>query len=122
MTADWRRSPRLVEVPRDQWPVIPGEASVRLRVFASRDYLVQVFHEPLPAVARLSICRTSRKGDRWADGITWDELQAIKDQCGYRDADAVELYPRRVDVVNEANMRHLWVMADPVPMAWRSEG
>jgi hypothetical protein len=34
-------------------------------------------------------------------------------------ADAVEVYPPAGDVVNVANMRHLWVLRDRLPFAWR---
>jgi hypothetical protein len=59
------------------------------------------------------------EGDRWADNITWDELQALKTQCGYGGHDAVEVYPPTRDVVNVANIRHLWVLAEKLPFAWR---
>ena len=35
------------------------------------------------------------------------------------DFDALELYPVNSDVVNVANLRHLWVMRDLVSFAWR---
>lgn len=108
----------LCEVPRSQWPN-PG--APQLRVFRSRDFLVQEFPASAPALVRLSVCRTSISGDRWQDGITWDELQRLKRECGYGNADAIEVFPADIDVVNVANMRHLWVMADPVACAWRNE-
>jgi len=37
------------------------------------------------------------------------------------DADAIEIFPADMDVVNVANMRHLWVMAEPVEFAWRKK-
>jgi len=106
----------LREVPRDQWPRQPD---AMLRVLRSRLFLVQEYAAPFPAKARLSVCRTSRVGDRWEDGITWDELQQIKRECGYGDCDAVEVYPADADMVNVAAMRHLWVMDAPIPFAWR---
>jgi len=106
----------LREVPRDQWP---DQSAPQLRVLRSRDFLVQEFAADSPAVVRLSICRTSLAGDRWQDGITWDDLQRIKRECGYGDSDAIEIFPPDADVVNVANMRHLWVMAEPIPFAWR---
>lgn len=51
-----------------------------------------------------------RDDDR--DGITWDELQAVKDEVFGPDAWCVEHYPAADDVVNEVNMRHLWIV-DP---------
>ncbi len=80
---------------------------------------MQEFEAPRPALVRLSINRTTIIGDRWADNITWDELQRIKNECGYTLHDAVEVFPAEKDVVNVANMRHLWVMKDPLPFAWR---
>lgn len=103
-------------VPREDWP---NPAAPQLRVLRSRDFLVQEFAADSPAAVRLSVCRTSLAGDRWQDGITWDELQRLKRECGYGDRDAIEVFPADVDVVNVANMRHLWVMAEPVPCAWR---
>lgn len=106
----------LQEIPRGEWP---NPRSSQLRVWRSRGFLVQEFNAPAPALVRLSVNRTSLAGERWDENITWDELQRIKAECGYADAEAVEVYPRDADVVNVANMRHLWVLLDPVPFAWR---
>lgn len=40
--------------------------------------------------------------------ITWDQLQQIKDVVWGQEARAIEVYPRRSDVVNAGNFRHLW--------------
>jgi hypothetical protein len=91
-------------------------------VFQSNKYLVQVFQEDsfeYPHLKRLSICRVKLgKVGRWQDGLTWDELQEIKRQCGYGDWYGVEVYPRDCDVVNVANLRHLWVMPEPLHIGW----
>lgn len=42
------------------------------------------------------------------DGITWDELQAVKDEFLGADCQAVEIYPQADELVNETNLRHLW--------------
>lgn len=106
----------LQEVPRSIWP---NPDSPQLRVLRSRDFLVQEFEASAPAVVRLSVCRTTLVNDRWQDGITWDNLQQIKRECGYGAADAIEIFPADADVVNVANMRHIWVMAEPIACAWR---
>ena len=106
----------LREVPRDEWP---NPTAPQLRVLRSRDFLVQEFAADGPARVRLSVCRTALAGDRWQDGIAWDDLQRLKRECGYGNADAIEVFPADADVVNVANMRHLWVMAEPVACAWR---
>lgn len=112
----------LVQVPRDEWPerVPPG----LVNVLRSRSYLVQVFNESHPAVCmRLSINRTgiTPKGG-WVQDIPWEDLQRLKREAGYGDLDAVEVFPPDADVVNVANMRHLWIMAEPLEFAWRKEG
>jgi hypothetical protein len=53
------------------------------------------------------------------DNIPWDDLQRLKTECGYGMFDAVEIYPNKRYEVNVANMRHLWIMADPLSFAWR---
>jgi hypothetical protein len=109
----------LQEVPRYQWP---NPDAPQLRVLRSRDFLVQEFGAPEPAIVRLSVNRTALSGDRWTDGISWEELQRLKAECGYASRDAVEVFPAERDVVNVANMRHLWVLRQPLEFAWRSSG
>lgn len=48
------------------------------------------------------------------DGITWDELQKIKNGCGFKHQDAIEFYPKDSDVINTGNYRHLYIMAEPL--------
>ena len=57
---------------------------------------------------------------RWKDDITWDELQEIKRQAGYGNQMAVEIYPDDLDIVNVANMRHLWILDEPLPIGWKN--
>ena len=116
---DPRRLPRfLVPVPERDWPSSPPGAPRPFEVYCSREYLVQVFHESRD-VYRISVCRTKRGPDgRWLDGITWDELQQIKREVGFGDHWAVEVFPADLDVVNVANMRHLWVLKEKPDFAW----
>jgi len=68
---------------------------------------------------RLTVNRTAMRPDgEWEDGITWDELQAIKREIGYGDYYAIEVYPKDADLVDLANMRHLWVPAEDLPYGW----
>lgn len=89
----------------------------------SNKYLVQLFKEDsqqFPGAVRLSICRTKlNPGLGWIDGITWEELQAIKSEIGHGDDYAVEIYPPDKDVVNVANMRHLWLIPGGLDLGWR---
>ena len=92
---------------------------LRSNVWANAYFLVQEFKED-GGVIRLTVNTTSIGGSgRWKDGISWDALQEIKSAVGYGDRDAVEIYPRDADVVNVANMRHLWITPEPISFAWR---
>lgn len=108
----------LCQVPQDQWPTVNKDCLTA--VWRSRDFLVQVFAEE-DGVFRLSVNRTIIDviTGRWVEAITWDELQRLKAECGYGARDAVEVYPSDRDVVNVANMRHLWVMPTELPFKWK---
>ena len=113
-----KRPSVLTQAPRYTWPEDGNDR--RIDVWVSRDYLVQVFDEA--GATRLSVNRTTLRADgRWDDRIEWDELQRIKRAVGYGDAYAIEVFPRDQDLVNVANMRHLWVMAEPLPYGWMKE-
>ena len=112
-----KRPALLTMVPREQWPAAQHDPK-RLEVWVSREYLVQVFDEG-DGVQRISANRTTARQDgRWDDGLSWDEMQAIKRQIGRGDLYGVEIYPRDRDVVNVANMRHLWVLPEPLSIGW----
>lgn len=48
-------------------------------------------------------------------GIPWEDLQELKDEALGKDVCAVEFYPRKWEVVNEVNRRHLWEIPDVLP-------
>ena len=107
-------------VPPESWPLAVASHTERpIAVWRSRNFLVQKYLAPAPAIARLSVHRTTLDGERWADQITWDELQQAKNEVGYFAHTCVEVYPPMRDLVNVANIRHLWVLAEPLPFAWR---
>lgn len=105
----------LQQIPRSQWPEQPRPPK---EVWRSRNYLVQIYDEA-GGIERMS--STVLRGERWADGIAWDELMNLKRQCGRGSRDALEVYPADRDIVNVANMRHLWLPAEPVSFAWRRQ-
>lgn len=50
-------------------------------------------------------------GHLWVEhsgAITWDELQEIKNLVWDAHVRAIEVYPSQDQVVNHANIRHLW--------------
>ncbi len=106
----------LVEIPKEKWPTTKGKPP--FRVLRGRKFFVQLYLEPNGVVrisvtkAELGMCR------KFADGISWDELQEIKRWCGYGDLMAVEIYPADCNIVNDANMRYLWVLNEFIPVGW----
>lgn len=109
---------RLVDVPRATWPRHAVPASL-VRVMRNRDFIVQVHDEP-GHVVRLTIRRAAydAKAQRWADGITWDDLQHLKTLAGYGGMTALEIYPPDDCRVDVAAMRHLWIVPAPPPFMW----
>jgi len=107
----------LVSVPLEDMP----PSTKAIAVWRNREYLVQVYHEKESGVvARLSINRTSLDAlGGWRQDIPWEDMQRLKREAGYGGFDAVEVFPRDMDVVNVANMRHLWVLQEQLPFAWR---
>lgn len=90
------------------------------RVWLSRYYMVQEYIRADTPI-RLSISRTKMKRNgHFEDGLTWDELQAIKAEIGYGDQWAVEIFPPDADLVHDANFRHLWIVLKPT-FAWTKE-
>lgn len=106
---------RLVEVDAPPHQYSQG----LVRTWRSREFVVQEFREEL-CVMRLSINRTHVHPSTmdWVDGITWDELQALKAQAGYGSFEAVEVYPPDGSVVNVASIRHLWILEARMPFSW----
>ncbi len=120
LKAECQRYPASLQaIPQSEWPDRCHSDGAPARVWRSREFFVMQFTAPSPAACRLSVLRTQVAGDRWKDGISWDDLQRIKRECGFGDFDAVEVYPQDRDIVNVANIRHLWVMEAPLAFKWR---
>jgi hypothetical protein len=113
--------PTLVPIPPSQWPVLLRTAErPPIYIWRSREFLVQFFAEPNCA-GRLSINRTEINSDGgWKDGITWNELQELKKQAGFADCWAIEFFPPEDDVVNVANIRHVWLLDKLLPFGWHN--
>lgn len=93
---------------------------VRYRgAFRNSLFSVQVFHRDVVLVRDCGPrgleelkWRTPHLAIRRHDGteiLGWDILQRIKNEIVGRDRIAVEVFPAADDLVNEANMRHLFV-------------
>lgn len=82
-------------------------------VIVRLDLLVQCLHrriEGIGNVVHIKVRRNNGKGD-----LTWNELQEVKRDAGYEDRTAIEVYPRHDEIVNCANIRHLWVLPEDFP-------
>lgn len=117
----------LVEVPRGEWPTSALHTAARgaepvLELWRSRHYLATVY--AVQAVnggmcRRLTVNRvTIGNNGHWDQDIPWEDLQRCKREAGYGDWYGVEVYPRERDVVNVANMRHLWLLDKPLSIGW----
>jgi hypothetical protein len=45
---------------------------------------------------------------------TWPEMQRIKDEIAGVGATAVEVYPPQQEIVDQADMFHIWVLPEPL--------
>lgn len=119
--ANQKRLPsRMQSVAREHWPSDSDPS--RIAVFVSKEFLVQVFSEP-PG-SRVSVNRVQAGSAGWKADISWDELQRVKREIGMGFAWAVEIYPPESQVVNVANMRHLWVygLGQAPDFGWKKPG
>ena len=105
------------KVSRENWENPPDRL---IEVWKSKDFLVQIAQEK--SGKRITINRTKFtivKGKPiWAQGITWDEIQEIKSLVGYGNYWAAECFPPDNQVVNVANMRHIWILENPPEFGW----
>lgn len=78
----------------------------------NQTYSVQLFQHPThPDIDHLCV----RRHDDGTE-VPWRDLQRIKDRIAQDGADrwAVEVFPPALAVVDNCNLRHLWVM----PVGW----
>ena len=109
-------------LPHEKWP--PGAKLMEKpprRVWRSKDFLVQAYFEN--GHDRLSISRTDwdENAKRWKEGISWDDIQRLKAEAGFADHWAVEVFPPQSEVINVANMRHIWLLKSAPDYAWKSK-
>lgn len=105
----------LCRIQRSEWPcLIPIDL---IEVWRSRHFLVQIYVEK-HGYTRMSVCLSKIDGDRWVDGLTWDDLMRLKRECGRGEVDAVEVFPADKDIVNVANMRHLFFPPEALSFKW----
>jgi hypothetical protein len=77
---------------------------------AYKNRVFAILHRPAEAgVHHLAV--SSLSGIR----PTWHEMQRIKNDLAGPDCTAIEVYPAQRDVVDEADMFHIWVLRGKLP-------
>lgn len=84
---------------------------------AYRNRVFCVLWRPLASGAK-HLAISSLSGSR----PTWHEAQRIKNDLGGRDKTAVEIYPPADEVVDGADVYHLWVLAGPSEFSLFGDG
>lgn len=118
-----KRPATLTEIPRDSWPPhYRMDPEAPTKAYHSREFLAQLYDvgsREGRTTMRLSVCRVTLKDDgRWEEGLSWEELMRVKRECGFGDWYAIEVYPEDREIVNVANMRHLWLLSTPLTIGW----
>lgn len=107
------QSPTLKEMPFNR-----ATEKDPVRCWRSREFLVALYHDQ--GFDRLSINRAEIQNDgNWKEYITWDEIQRLKGEAGFGDRWAVECYPPQSEVVNVANMRHIFLLPQAPEYGWK---
>jgi hypothetical protein len=92
---------------------MPGQVGRGWAAFvttAHRNKVFSVLDRPAEAGVR-HLAVSSLSGQR----PTWPEMQRIKDELAGVDATAIEVYPPRDQVVDGADMFHIWVLRGRLP-------
>lgn len=82
------------------------------RIWKNNLYVVQVFPKP-NGITLLMVRRNDAAPIR-----SWSDMQRIKNELMGDHRVAVEIYPAESDVVDQANMYHLWVYPDGVRLSF----
>jgi len=118
MREENRRQPiKMTRLPLDALSVATMTAEP-VEIWRSRRFLAVVYFDD--GHYRLTVNRTMLAGDgRWEDGITWDELMTVKHEVGFGDRWCAEIYPPDDQAVDDANMRHLWLLDEAPDFGWK---
>lgn len=102
-------SRRLQNVPRDLWPPQRGRF-VAINVLCNDRFIVMEGEpqetEALGTVIHLLVRPHNQRHPGWA------ALQEIKNEVCGREAWGFEAFPRQSEVVDSANIYHIWVVTD----------
>jgi len=91
-----------------------------LSVWKNNLYIVQIYRRALGVRSFALHLAIRRIDERPIEG--WDDLQRIKDELAGPERVAVEMYPARSELMDQANMRHLFVLPDGEPAPFSIRG
>lgn len=78
-------------------------------VWKNNRYIVQIYRRALGGGAMEASHLAVRRNDE-SEIQGWDDLQRIKNELAGGDRVALEIYPPEAEVIDQANMRHLFVL------------
>lgn len=91
---------------------VPGTGWCREVRAAHRNKVFAVLDRPIAGGVR-HLAVSSLSGER----PSWWEMQRIKNELAGETSTAVEVYPPQSEVVDGADMFHIWVMLAPLPFS-----
>lgn len=99
-----------------QWDTIPLEPGQGGDGWAGQCHQVRR-NRVFAVLVRLDASGVVHLGVSSLSGIrpSWPEMQRIKDEIAGPDATAIEVYPPKAEVVDEADMFHIWVLRGKLP-------
>ena len=87
-----------------------------IKVISDDEYIVEIHRTSCHwgDSIRLSITRIDKSPIH-----SWRDLQRIKDQVAGEDRTAIEIYPKKKDVTDTANIYHLWILPEDFELPYR---
>ena len=121
MRQPWTPFVRLLESDRPElWARQRERVGDLLTVWKNNLYSVQVYRRALGAEGEALHLAVRRHDESEVRG--WDDLQRIKNEIAGVDRAALEVYPVEAEVMNQANMRHLFVLPAGTPAPFTIRG
>lgn len=116
----WEPFERIPETERPELFARQRRTTGDLRsVWKNNRYIVQIYARVTEAGEALQLaCR--RNDEEPIEG--WDDLQRMKNEIVGADRIAIEIYPAASNVIDQANMRHLFVLPEGQPAPFTIEG
>jgi len=115
-----KHTEEFVKIPEEQTKDLTVNGKRPQACFRNRHFLAMLTMDDCDGTPylRMTVNRTELRNDGgFKDGITWDELMAVKRGIGFADLWMTEVYPPDEEIVNVGNMRHLFLVNQP-PFAW----